>query len=308
MTRPFAPRPWLPALALALLPLAAPSAAQGIDETVVFIECTSPGQTPRRGSGVLVSPEGHVLTAKHVVFGAAERMPDGTVCEGVIGNAKRGKDEFFLQDFSRDFDAALLKLPGNDYPFLKYCRLNNRFQRQTVYATGFPLKSPTGVPSSRVGVLSTTQIPANGQIETDSTTTEGMSGGMVTLANSSHLIGIVSGVSIDPGTGIPSHWSVLAAQVLDDDFGNWGLKEDTEGCLKPRFTEVLGKDWHAGRTVETLGVKPEEGFCYITRVWGQFDNVKDSVAVRIDPDKGFQLEGVNAGAGDHGAEVQCVRF
>ena len=298
---------------LAFIGLSTASTAQSLDETIVYVECNEEGSNkpPRRGSGVMVSADGKVLTAKHVVVGAVKQDESRTICKGVIGNAFLSKQRMFVVQESSKFDAALLQYPvqGNQQlKFLKYCRLTARFRRQTIFATGFPMQTNTGVPSSRVGVLSTALPGPTGVIETDSSATTGMSGGMVTLGNTSSLIGIVAGAITDPATGLADFLGVLPAEKIATEFE---LVEDTEGCLrKERVTGEFGQaqQWRAGDPPLSLGVHKDQGFCFITSVWGVFNHADDSVSVTLDANGEFQLTGVNEGVGRHGAYARCFRF
>ena len=306
-------RATLPLICAALLSALSPPAARAatIDETIVFIECTTPGKAPRLGSGVIISAAGQVLTAKHVVFGAAADLPDGTVCMGAMGNAKRAKVELIPQAISAKYDAVLLKLPEDNLPFKKFCKLEPRLLRTQIIATGFPLGSKTGVPSSRVGVLSTVLPDLAGMVETDSATTTGMSGGMVTLAGNENLIGLVSGVDADPSNGLPATFKVLAVQALVGDFAGFGLQEDAEGCAaQARSTGPLGlvdgRKWQATDPPLALNFSADDGFCYIVAVWGDFDDPRDIVEIAL-VDGAYFLRGEDGGSGPHGAFAECRR-
>jgi hypothetical protein len=285
--------------------------APSIDETIVHISCTSPGRSPLIGSGVLISADGMVLTVRHVVMGDAATLPPGTVCTGAIGNANRPRSTLIAQAVSLRYDAMVLKFPQDNLPFQRFCRLEPRLQRSQIVATGFPLDSTTGVPSSRVGVLSTAQPDLEGVIDTDSTTTVGMSGGMVTLAGNGNLIGIVSGGQTD-ALGMPSAYRVIAAQMLEPEFRSFGLTEDAEGC-KPhdRLTPVMGRtasgSWRASDPPLPLGLREGEGFCFLVSVWGSMDHQSDMVQIEVQ-DGEFVLSGRNAGSGSHGALARCARF
>ncbi len=260
---------------------------------------------------MLVTSDGLVLTAKHVVYGDADAMPSGTECTGAIGNANRARNRMFPQDSSLRYDAILMKYPDTGLPFQRYCRLEPRSQRAWITATGFPLSSRTGVPSSRVGVLSTVQPDSDGVVETDSATTVGMSGGMVTLAENGNLIGIVSGQDPD-FNGLPANYRVLSAQVLASEFEDWGFSEDEEGCAaRARVTPMLGsvgaRPWEATDDALPLEFSSDEGVCYIVSVWGYFDDPKDRVEVTVEDGEYF-LRGDNGGSGPHGAFAQCMRF
>lgn len=284
--------------------------AQSIEQTIVYIKCTYDGMPdvdPEPwGSGVLVSESGHILTAKHVVYGASKTEPPGLECFGSIGKSSESQKRLLPKKASSEHDAIILKHPDDQTPFMKYCALSPQFARQEIFATGFPLKAkPAFVPSSRLGILSTTET-RDGIIETDGQTTEGMSGGAVSLARSNTLIGIVVGANTND-LGLVTDYAVLAAEDISDDLGRYMTEEPD--CLTPRFTEVMGVGWTAGVSgTLNLGMHPDEGFCYITKVWGRFDDLFDNVEIRVDPEKGFQLVGEQGGNGKHGAYAQCVRF
>ena len=147
-------------------------------------------------------------------------------------------------------------------------------------------------------------------IETDSATTTGMSGGMVTLGNTSNLIGIVAGADTDPATGLPNFYGVLPAHLLANAFPE--LQEEKTACTpKARLTKEYGRDinWRAGDGPLSLEMHKDEGFCYITHIWGLFDNQRDSVFVSVNRTTGlFELNGIHEGPGRHGAYARCIRF
>lgn len=295
-------------VAVMLAPLAW---ADAIDDTIVHISCSSPDGPAVPASGVLISDTGMVLTVRHALPGQGASLPAGTVCTGAIGNANRPRSTLIPQAVSLRYDAMLMKLPQEGTPFQRFCRLEPRMQRGQIIATGFPLDSTTGVPSSRVGVLSTVQPDFMGIIDTDSSTTMGMSGGMVTLAENGNLIGIVSGAGTDP-RGVPSIYRVLAAQVLEAEFSSFGLTVDAEGCQAPdRLTPVMGPfqggNWRASDPPLPLGLRDGEGFCFLVSVWGAMDHPQDQLQIGLQEGE-FVLSGRNAGGGSHGAQARCARF
>lgn len=314
MTRPIT----LAALAALALPAlaAAPARADIIGDTLVYIECRDTAHPePRRGSGVVISASGMVLTARHVVFGAEARRPEGLDCKGAIRHRNLPPSTLSFNLASTTYDAAVLKLPAaENMPHQRFCPLSPAMIRQAVIATGFPRLTSTGVPSSRQGILSTLEPDADGWIETDSATTTGMSGGMVTLARGGALIGIVSGAQPDPSTGYPNSFAVLAAERLAPEFAQFGLAaHDAATCAGlPPVGPVMGtlpdgRPWQAGDPDLPLGMRADQGLCAITRVWGEFDHPADSVAIGLDDAGGYVLRGTNAGQGAHGAEARCIR-
>ncbi|WP_265502581.1 S1 family peptidase [Paracoccus beibuensis] len=305
------------AAALALAGLSVPAAADPLDQTLVHIECHEPGGRQRAGTGVVISPDGMVLTARHVVAGAGAVMPAGTVCTGSLGHAGGVRATLTPQKVSTEFDAAVLKYPGlAGAEHLAYCDVQPRHKRAQVIAAGFPLVSATGQPSERMGILSTIEpggIAAPGLLESDAATTSGMSGGRVTLDENGQLIGIVAGVTPDPTTGYPNAYAVLSAGSLAGEFGRFGLRTDPARCepvqavVSPQAAS--GVTWRAADGPLPLGVRADEGFCYLVRIWGSFEDPRDAVEISVSPEGEYVLSGHDpAASGNHGAVAQCVRF
>ena len=285
---------------------AAQAAEDLFDKTIVYIECGPPNSGPdkmSRGTGVLVSNKGHILTAKHVVH-------DGDVCFGAIGNASLPKQRLNGGKKSSQYDARLLQIPSarEDFPFLKFCWLDNEMRREAIVATGFPGHTETGLPSSRVGVLST--VFPNGDtgiIETDTETARGMSGGAVTLAGSNGLIGIIAGVKTDPGTGLVESYGVLAAQEIESELG---LTPESRPCSRAaRLASLREVRWNAGDGKRPLGVHRDEGYCYLSGIRGVFNNANDAARIEVDEASGeYVLTGSEDGGGQIEASARCALF
>lgn len=300
------------ALAL-LLPAPDPAQADALDPTIVHVECSEPGGNPRRGTGVVISPDGMVLTAKHVVLGTAAALSDATTCMGGLGHALTPKSQMTVQSLSGAYDAAMLKYPGLvGADHVQFCPVEPRHKRAEVIAAGFPLRSATGQPSERMGILATIEPDPKGLLESDAVTTSGMSGGRVTLAENGRLVGIVSGALPEPATGYPSAYAVLAASRLAPEFGQFGLSSDPALCgPRERVLPTAGNPatpWVAGDDPLPLGMKEGEGFCYLVRVWGQFDTIADAVEIGLQNGE-YVLQGTDAtDPSNHGAVAECVRF
>jgi len=150
------------------------------------------------GSGVLISPDGYVLTNEHV-----------------IENAKRitvilsGGDEYFAQLVGKDgtFDLALLKIDGNNFPYAELGDSDQLIIGEWLIAIGSPfdLFSHNHQPSASVGIVSALHMDfgyqKNGKvfqnmIQTDAAINQGNSGGP--LVNS---IGQVIGINTFIYTG-----------------------------------------------------------------------------------------------------------
>lgn len=189
---------------------------QSVERSVVFIKCVSPNSDKStQGTGVLVSPYGHVLTAKHVV-------PQGYKCKGVIGTAAQDP----ARNLQRDprlvpIDAALLRFipgPGETFPFVSYRKLDgSKLKGNAITVSGFP-QGGTGEIVTHAGTLSSTIANENGIVATDALTSTGMSGGPVLLKSDHHLIGIIAGADFDPSTGAPASYGVLSVETIADQF------------------------------------------------------------------------------------------
>ena len=292
--------PLLALLAGASLARAEPA----IENTVVFIECTANGATSR-GSGVLVSKQGHVLTAGHVV-------PAGAQCKGSIGVADPGTAaRLVVQPSQLPVDMALLRFSSGarDYDFAPYCMVEDWMVRRRIVVAGFPGNTETGSASYREGVLSTTITNQDGLLETDGQTVEGMSGGPVFSKNLAGFVGIVAGVKQTP-LGSVSYFGILPvapyAQML-------GLQPSTAACYhqnREKSFDVNGgwtAIWRAGDENVDLKVPTDQGFCFLETVFGEFNHPEDEVWV-LEREGGQELGGNDAGGGSHGASARCIWY
>ncbi|HDR27369.1 S1 family peptidase, partial [Rhodovulum sp.] len=185
---------------------------------------TDPEGRKRVGSGVLVSAEGHVLTARHVA-------PAGSQCRGSPGVADPNNARVMVLQSERvpgEYDMALLKFAETQvYPFLRYCRLDERMIRKRIVAAGFPNGARSFRPSFRAGILSTTETTPEGVIETDSLLAQGMSGGPILAEDETSLIGIVSGVEIS-AISEPDYYGMTPIAAITS--ATFRLSENEAGC------------------------------------------------------------------------------
>jgi hypothetical protein len=220
---------------LAILCGPAPLFAQdALEESIVFISCKhlETGDT-RTGSGVVVSEEGHVLTALHVA-------PKGYDCSGSRGVADPNNMERMgqLPHAAAGYDIALLRFArAQKYDFLKYCELSDNMKRKRIFAAGFPTGSATGKPSFRSGILSTTFPTPEGYLETDSLTAAGMSGGPILADDERSLIGIVSGSKFGED-GEPVFYGITP--IVNVTVSNFQLTRNEAGCYPevPTLAEI----------------------------------------------------------------------
>ena len=186
--------------------------ASADNKLVVYIECTHESKPVSQGTGVVVSPEGHVLTARHVV-------PEGYTCRGALEsrtNPLRGLIRP-VQDRNLDeaIDGKLLRFIPNDgetFAFASFCPIEADTVAKDLVVKGFH-RGSIAFPSATAGVLSTHISNDVGIVETDAMTISGKSGGPVFLKDTTSIIGVVAGAKFDP-SGLPAYFGVLSADAV----------------------------------------------------------------------------------------------
>lgn len=144
------------------------------------------------GSGVVIDPEGYIVTNAHVVAGAMDVK--------VLLSAQAGDDEVDaaprrmdanIVGVDRDSDLALLKISATDLPTLRFASLESLRQGDLVLAIGNPMGLRNSV---SLGVVSATSRSVGessqfGYIQTDASINPGNSGGALIDAEG-RLVGI----------------------------------------------------------------------------------------------------------------------
>lgn len=310
--------------------ISSPVQAQEIAETSVFIRCTTtplpnpaggPAGEPfeQEGSGVVISPEGYVLTAGHLVWGDAgvdavkrQAVLDRTKCEGVLGSKREGGSDFDLnfEKGSIAHDAAVLRISivRSDYEFLQYCRIYPENRRANFLAAGYPLGASSGPPSLRRGILSSTYATA-GLLQTDILTTQGMSGGMVMLEDSEKLFGLVIANKFGQGA-IPEFFGILYVHLLQGEFGVYGLTEAPKEDCTPRTRVVGPMTYRLDRSGEQQFPLPftlQEGYCFISYISGAWTS-RESAGIVPQADGQLILEYENYSPQGKEVGVTCLRI
>ena len=206
------------------------------------------------GSGVIMSPEGYVLTNNHVVEGADE-------IEVVLPDARRTSAKVIGTD--PESDLAVLKISLDKLPVMT---LGNSDQLQVgdqVLAIGNPFGVGQTVTSGIVSALGRNQLGINtfeNFIQTDAAINPGNSGGALTDIGG-HLMGINtaiysrSGGSMGMGFAIPVS---TARQVMESIVKNGQVVRGWIGVEPGELTPELA---------QTFGVRAEQGVI-ITGVLG----------------------------------------
>lgn len=155
------------------------------------------------GSGVIITPDGFVLTNNHVVEGAKE-------LEVSLTTGKAYTADFIGQDPSTDL--ALIRLPENGLPFAKLGNSEKLQVGQLVIAIGNPFGFQSTVSTGVVSALGRNLRGTNGRlidniIQTDVSLNPGNSGGPL-VDSKGEIIGINTAIiSMAQGIGfaVPSN-------------------------------------------------------------------------------------------------------
>lgn len=219
------------------------------------------GQMPvSSGSGVIISPDGYIVTNNHVVDGA-------TKIDISLDNNKRYQATLIGTDPTTDL--ALLKIEATGLPFVKFGDSDDTKIGEWVLAVGnpFDLNSTVtaGIISAKarnIGILR--GVENNLQIEsflqTDAVVNPGNSGGaLVNLAG--ELIGINTAIATSTGTFTGYSFAVpstLVKKVMDDLMKYGAVQRGLLGVniqnVSPELGELLNKSFPVEQGVYVGGV------------------------------------------------------
>lgn len=226
------------------------------------------------GSGVIISGDGYIVTNNHVVSDGGTGVADEITV--TLNNKKTYKAKVIGRDPSSDI--AVLKIDGNNFPYMLFGNSDNVKLGQWVLAVGYPLTLETtvtaGIVSAKgraIGVNRQSETPIESFIQTDAAVNQGNSGGAL-ITTEGQLVGINSAILAPNGTYAGYSFAIpvnLVKKIVNDliKFGD---------VRKPY-----------------LGVAPEEtkldagGGAYIGAVG------KDGAASRIGLKKGDIITGIN---------------
>ena len=198
------------------------------------------------GSGVIISPDGYIMTNNHVVEGADE-------IEVTLTDSRRARARIIGTD--PETDLAILKIELDKLPVIVLGNSDTLDVGDRVLAIGNPFGVGQTVTSGIVSALGRTQLGINtfeNFIQTDAAINPGNSGGALVDVNG-NLLGINtaiysrSGGSMGIGFAIPVS---TAKMVLD------GIVKDgqvTRGWIGVEPSEI------SPELAETFGVKATEG-------------------------------------------------
>ncbi|MFN3345897.1 MAG: S1C family serine protease [Chloroherpetonaceae bacterium] len=153
------------------------------------------------GSGFLISPDGYIVSNSHVIGNASKVVV--TLTDGTKHDAKIiGTDDLT--------DIALLKIDGNNFPYLKLGNSDDVIVGEWAIALGNPfgLFDINDKPTVTVGVISSVGLnfpnldgrSYRGMIQTDAAINSGNSGGALVNANA-EVIGVNTFIYTGGGQG-----------------------------------------------------------------------------------------------------------
>jgi serine protease Do len=206
------------------------------------------------GSGVILTPDGYIVTNNHVVDNADK-------IEVILSDRRKVSAKVIGKDPNTDL--ALIKVDATNLPVVKMGNSDNVQIGEWVLAVGFPLDLQTTVTagiisakSRSIGILARNQqpsqedyeeyqrtgkLPANNSIEsyiqTDAAINPGNSGGALVNANG-ELIGINAAIASQTGTNVGYGFAIpvnLAKKILDD-FRKYGAVK--RGYIGVTFTAL----------------------------------------------------------------------
>ncbi|MCX7150467.1 MAG: Do family serine endopeptidase [Rhodocyclales bacterium] len=201
------------------------------------------------GSGVVVSPEGYILTNFHVIDGADE-------IEVAHNDGRKYKARVVGSD--PESDLAVLRIPADHkLPVIAFGSSDTLRVGDVVLAIGNPFGVGQTVTSGIVSALGRSHLGINtfeNFIQTDAAINPGNSGGALVDANG-HLVGIntaiysQSGGSMGIGFAIPVS---LAKNVMEQIVRNGGVTRGWVGIEIQEITPELAESFKLGGTQGAL--------------------------------------------------------
>ena len=244
-----------------------------LDDSILkryFPDLAERGQSRRAtnlGSGVIVAPEGYILTSYHVVEGADDIevvLSDGRQLQARI----RGSDP--------ESDLAVLKAEGSNLPAITFAAPEALQVGDVVLAIGNPFGFGSTVTLGIVSALGRNQLGINrfeDFIQTDAAINPGNSGGALVDAGG-HLVGINStiysqtGGSMGIGFAIPvSLAKTVLTQIIKDGEVTRGwlgiepqaiTRETAEALALSRVDGVLIRGVQQNGPADRAGVLPRD--------------------------------------------------
>lgn len=194
------------------------------------------------GSGVIISPDGYIITNNHVI-------DNSTQLEVTLNNNKTFVAKLIGTDPKTDI--ALIKIDAEDeLPFVPFADSNNVKIGEWVLAVGNPFNLTStvtaGIVSAKARDLNEFDSNPQSFIQTDAAVNRGNSGGAL-VNTEGQLIGINTAITSETGSYVGYSFAVpsnTARKVIEDimEFGNVqrGILGIQGGSLNSKRAEALG--------------------------------------------------------------------
>jgi serine protease Do len=216
------------------------------------------------GSGVIISEDGYIVTNNHVISDGRNGIASEITV--TLHNKKVYKARVIGND--PNYDIAVLKIDGNNLPFMVYGNSDDVQLGQWVLAVGYPLTLETTVTAGIVSAKGRTiginsrqgQSPVESFIQTDAAVNQGNSGGAL-INTSGQLIGINSAILAPNGTYAGYSFAIpvnLVKKVVNDLIQYGNVQRGYLGVTYP--SQELSED-----QMKQYGLKENEGI-YVTGV------------------------------------------
>ncbi|MCF6296120.1 MAG: trypsin-like peptidase domain-containing protein [Flavobacteriaceae bacterium] len=204
------------------------------------------------GSGVIISPDGYIITNNHVIDGAQSIAI-------TTNHNKTYKAELIGADPKTDI--ALLKIDADEnLPYTTFADSDNAKIGEWVLAVGNPFNLTSTVTAGIISAKSRDLLGGNTQsfIQTDAAVNPGNSGGALVNTNGD-LIGINTAITSQTGNYVGYSFAVpsnIAKKVVEDimEFGN----------VQNGILGITGSELNS-KSAEKFGVNETEGF-YVNEV------------------------------------------
>jgi len=184
------------------------------------------------GSGVIISPDGYIITNNHVISGASE-------IQVTLNNNKNYKADVIGTDPKADI--ALIKIDARDLDFLIFGNSNNIKLGEWVLAVGNPFNLTStvtaGIISAKARDINLNDGSPQSFIQTDAAINPGNSGGALVNING-ELIGINSAISSQTGSYIGYSFAIPSnnARKIVEDIMEYG--DVQQGILGIRGSDM----------------------------------------------------------------------
>jgi len=194
------------------------------------------------GSGVIISPDGFIITNNHVIDNASE-------LQVILNNNKTYKAELIGTDPKTDI--ALIKIePDGQLPFVPFADSNNVKIGEWVLAVGNPFMLTStvtaGIVSAKSRDLDETDGNSQSFIQTDAAVNRGNSGGAL-VNTKGQLVGINTAITSETGSYVGYSFAVpsnTARKIVEDIIEYGGVQRGilgiTGGSLNSASAEYYG--------------------------------------------------------------------